>query len=267
MKKFIYALSGFLGIFLLLVNIWGLSQGKNVWPKPPRVYKSANHTPFSRATFDPERKEGENDLAYAERMNLFVHSRTIHHFYDENSLDNIAEIVAPFSWSWPLWLRGLVASIVGPKFTVEFCDPVKGLERGYGYCSQRALILQNILRENGIDAWAVDLDDHVVCVATINGREMTFDPDYGFSSRMSLEEIHNKPEALLEFISEDAYRNHLEPVYRAARWRERGRKEYYCRSDFNLFVWRCVQWGVPVLMIAFCLRGMRGQREKVEKPA
>lgn len=256
MKKALLWLLGLTGIFLLGCNIWGMILGDRIWFSP-EITQSFNHEKFSRESFDPDRRPGENDFAYAERMTLYVNSRTTHYFEKKNTLDNIHIIVVPFFRSWPLWLRGLWATISGVKFTVEFCNPEKGLSRGYGFCSQRALILQNILREHGIDARATDLYGHVVCTARINGKDILLDPDNGLASEHSLEDFHKRPELLLEYGNPDLEEQYqyLKEVYEGARWRGREKREYYCVSDLRLFFWDLVKWGVPLLLIALWLLG------------
>lgn len=262
---------GLLGCFLLLTNIWGLYQGPDVWFKPQKVYKSKNHEPFSRENFNIERKAGESDFDYVKRMTLYVHDLSIHYFEKENRYDNIHIMVAPFAWCWPLWLRGLWAAYSGNKFSVEFCNAEKALERGYGYCSQRSVALQDILRRKGFKAKTRDLYGHVVCTAMVEGREVLLDPDYRIAAQESLEDFHQNPELLLKYIDSDiylnAYQNNLRPIYAAARWRERGDREYACRSDLEIFLWRAIQWGIPLILVFFSIHGLIRARKNVARRA
>lgn len=224
-----------------------------------------DHKNFSADSFEPARRPGEHEFAYAQRMTRSINSHTTHAFDDQNTIDNIPLIAAPFLWSWPLWLGGLWGAISGRKFTVEFCSPEKGLARGYGYCSQRALILQNILRDNGIRARATDLYGHVVCTARIDGKDVLLDADYGLASPHSLEALHKRPELLLEDGNPDLESQYpyLKEVYQAGRWHGLENREYGCVSDFQLFLWSLVQWGVPLFFIGVWLvygAGSRGNR-------
>ncbi|MDE5879984.1 MAG: hypothetical protein K2G99_08240, partial [Desulfovibrio sp.] len=247
-------------------------RGDGLWYQP-EIQQSFNHKKFSRGSFDSARWPGETEFTYAERMTLYVNSHTTHYFEKRNTADNIHIIVTPFFYSWPLWLRGLWASFSGVKFTVEFCNPEKGLARGYGFCSQRALTLQNILRENGINARATDLYGHVVCTARINGKDILLDPDYGLASEHSLEDFHKRPELLLHYDNPDVERHYqyLREIYAAARWRGHENREYSCVGDVQLFLWGLVQWGIPLIFIAlwiFCPSKHRalptGRREEAE---
>lgn len=264
-KKCAAWLLGLLGVFLTLCNIWGFVLGDRLWHRP-EIARSLDHKNFSADSFEPARRLGENEFAYAQRMTRSVNSHTTHAFAEQNTLSNIHVVAAPFLWSWPLWLGGLWASISGRKFTVEFCSPEKALARGYGYCSQRALILQNILRANGIQAQATDLSGHVVCTARIDGKEVLLDADYGLASPYSLEAFHERPELLLAEGNPDLEREYpyLKEVYQAGRWRGRETREYACVSDLQLFFWNLVQWGVPFLFIALWLvYGTRSTRNRI----
>lgn len=251
-KKCAFWFVGLMGIFLTVCNIWGAVLGDRLWPRP-EIARSIDHKTFSAESFDPGRRPGEDEFAYAQRMTRYINSHTTHAFAEQNTLSNIHLIAAPFLWSWPLWLGGLWGSISGQKFTVEFCSPEKGLARGYGYCSQRALILQNILRANGIQARATDLYGHVVCTARIDGKDVLLDADYGLASSHSLEAFHKRPELLLEDGNPDLEREYpyLREVYQAGKWHGRENREYACMSDFRLFLWNLVQWGIPLVFIAF----------------
>lgn len=250
-KKCAFWALGLLGMFLTMCNIWGAVQGDRLWVRPD-VVRSIDHKNFSADSFAPGRRPCEDEFAYAQRMTRYINSHTTHAFAEQNTIGNIPLVVMPFFRSWPLWLVGLWASTSGQKFTVEFCSPEKGLARGYGYCSQRALILQNILRANGIQAHARDLQGHVVCTARINGKDVLLDADYGLASPHSLEDFHKRPELLLEDGNPDLESEYpyLKEVYQAGRWHGRENREYACVSDFQLFLWDLLQWGVPLLFIA-----------------
>lgn len=258
---------GILGCFLMLINFLGLYQGDNIWFQPEKIYRSKNHEPFSHENFKTERRVDESKFDYAKRMTLYVHAHSNHYFDEINRFDNIHIMVAPFAWCWPLWVRGFWAVCTGNKFSVEFCNAKKAMERGYGFCSQRALALQDILRRNGVAAKTRGLYGHVVCTATIDGREVVLDPDYGYAASESLEDFHQKPELLLNYIDTqlypEAYSEHLLPIYMAARWREHGDREYACKSDFELFLWRLAQWAVPLILIYFSINGMIRGRKKM----
>lgn len=250
-KKFPVFFCGLLGVALLGANFYGLFVGDAVWPRPDTIIQSKNFTRFKTSDAIPARQANESASAYAIRMTDFVHSHTSHYFYDNNTLTNIDVVTTPFSWCWPLWLLGFKSALGGKTFVVEFCKAERGLARGYGYCSQRSLILQDILRREGIPARATKLFGHVVCLAWDNGGEMVLDPDNGYALRKSLEEIRKNPAVIEKFHTASEYAE-LESIYRSGRWNERGNMEYDCLSEKELFWARVVQWTVPIILLMFC---------------
>lgn len=254
MKKLTFRISGLLGLCLLIINLAGTALGDSVWSRPEKIVLSEHFSPFSKSGFKPIPADNESAFDFACRMNTFVHDHTSHFFDDENTFSNIDVVAAPFLWSWPLWLRGFWAALGGKDFVLEFCEAEKGLERGYGFCSQRSLILQDILRRNGLKARTTKLFGHVVCLFWHDGHEIILDPDYGVVIPHSLDEVHNNTDILKKYVDGIAL-EHLLPIFEAARWRERGDREYDCMSNGQLMAASIVQWGTPALLLGIWLWG------------
>lgn len=238
------------GIFLICVNLAGLLSGDELWPKAENARRSADYEPFSKDMLEQLRKSGsESALDFARRMNTFVYDHTFHHFFDKTSIENLDTVAMPFLKSWPIWLAGFKAALLGDNFVVEFCDAERGLERGFGFCSQRALILKDILRKNGLDAHVRKMYGHVVCMVHDGSREILLDPDYGFAIPHSLEYLHEHPDILRNYNVPLQVVKLYEPLLKAARWRERGDKPYHCRGNGWLLAMSLIQWGVPLLLL------------------
>lgn len=255
-RKIFFIFLLFLGLFLFAANMLGVIRADHIWPSPPPMGSLDDYRPFSRKEFNPARGPGEDVITFATRMNLYVHRHTRHYFFDKNTLNNIDVMSAPFSWSWPLWVCGFFAALTGEKFSVEFCDSERGLERGYGYCSQRALILQDILRKNRLPAEAVDLDGHVVCLLHARGNEIVLDPDFGTIIPHSLEFIRNNPEILEKYMNENKV-GLVRSIYEAGHWLLQKRSDYHCFSNFDLLAINLVAWLVPLALIIAGFLGLR----------
>lgn len=221
-----------------------------------------DYCPFSREHFDAAIKNGETTLDFAARMNTFVNRHTVHYFFDNNTLGNIDVMSTPLSWSWPLWLCGLWGAISGNKFSVEFCDSVRGLERGYGYCSQRALILLDILRRNHLYARIVDLEGHVVCLLNDSQKEVVLDPDFGVVIPHTLEYIRNNPDILRMYMDESSI-GLVRSIYEEGRWIGRKSGEYHCFSNFDIAAITAAAWLVPLVLLAFGCLGTSSERRKI----
>lgn len=260
LKKILFAVLVILGLFLLSANILGLIQKNNVWPRPEEHYIKPSYKPFSQAVFEPWIKAGETGSDFAARMNKFVNEHTVHYYFDENTINNIDVMTAPLAWSWPLWACGLWAALTGNRFSVEFCDSGLGLERGYGYCSQRALILQDILRSNGFGARVVDLSGHVVCVFNDRGRDIVLDPDYGVVLPHSLEFVRDNPEILGQYLDAKSVA-YVGPIYRAGNFGAGRRDEYDCFTRADILAISAFAWLVPLGLVLAGFLGLRGMRK------
>lgn len=249
-----------IALSLLLINFAGLARGANVWPKPENFGVRAGHKQFEGDKALLKKKKDEDDFTFAERMNGFVHAHTTHFLFDANRLDNIEVMAVPLEWCWPLWLRGLLSVFAGERFVVEFCDAEKGLARGFGYCSQRALILEDILARNSLRARTTELYGHVVCALSSGGREIVLDPDYGVLIPHSLLYLHRHPEALrLYMAGEDALK--LGPYYASDKWLERAKAPYPCFSNTEIILLKIAAWLLPLLLLAAGLLGRRPCRK------
>lgn len=250
-----------MGMALIAVNLCGLALNDELWPRPDNGRRPADYQPYSGEMKKyMEKGADENPRDYAERMNAFVYHHTVHYFPDEKSPGNLDVTAAPFLWNWAIWLRGFWALLTREDFVVEFCDADKGLRRGYGLCSQRALILQDILREHGLRAKATKLYGHVVCMARIGGEDILLDPDYGFSIPHGLDYLHDHPETILAHSPSPEAAAMYAPILQNERWLERGDAEYGCKDKAWLFKMALIQWLAPCLLLLCALCFKRAAR-------
>jgi hypothetical protein len=115
----------------------------------------------------------ETDAAYAMRMTALVH-RGILHAWDTPEAEGLHA-------SLPVWENWIIFALKGivPSFhRWEFVDADRAIERGIGLCSQQAIVLDEILRRNGVESDILVLDGHVVVEFT-QGTPMILDPDFG----------------------------------------------------------------------------------------
>jgi len=175
-------LGTFMGLFLLCINITGCLMGRNVFYQPERHALYAPLQDYRLLQMKPD----ESTYEYASRMNSLVYTSTVHYFANEMAFGDIHKKAVPFLYNWALWAEAFRAHIKGRYYTFEFASAESGLARGYGLCSQRALILEDLLTRNGIHAKTTGLYGHVILKATIDDKEMIFDPDYNVIMPFSL---------------------------------------------------------------------------------
>lgn len=119
----------------------------------------------SRKDHRAERLPGEDLTTYVERVSVLVHRATAH-CADDGRRD-------PQTWEVAVARRLGIAAIAHDELVTA---------AGFrcGFCSQRALLLSRILRDNGVgSADAYGLNGHVVTQVQINGRRFISDPDLG----------------------------------------------------------------------------------------
>ena len=110
-----------------------------------------------------------DDIAYVNRVALAVHNSTYNCEPGDFSLTPIESVLSAALSAFGLinseivWQEGLLQ-----KETL-IC----------GFCSQRAIVTSDILRENGIEAWAFGVNGHVLVKFAVDGHEYLADPDYG----------------------------------------------------------------------------------------
>lgn len=238
-----------IGLFLLGANFTGLILGNNVWYKPPAIELSENHAPYNGTQGIPAIKRDEEPLSYAIKMTAWVNQYSSHWGMDKITFSNIPVMAAPFAYSWVIWSIGAFHALVNSNYKLEFCNAEKALERGWGYCSQRSLILQDILRKNGLRARTVKINNHVILLFWPDQeREYILDPDFNIVIPLPLQYVAEHPEItypLYDKFNNKDTRNYYFP----GKWQERGDKEYGCISQARLLYYSIIQWFVPVLLI------------------
>lgn len=184
------------GSTLLLLNICGLFLTLRNPDLLERVTKARHVSRLNQhqlALLLP-RSEGESDYGYMNRINRLVHQSTIH-FWAEELAGH--EIHSPFVLRVPPWdnyILFFTSFFVHDFNGYEFASYKKGLERGFGLCSQRSLILVGILNQAGIRAHLVNLGGHVISIAELSdGSNYLLDPDFEISTNATLDQLKSDP--------------------------------------------------------------------------
>jgi hypothetical protein len=89
--------------------------------------------------------------------------------------------------NWILWIYS--------KFLgyYEWSDTKKAVRLGGGYCSQHAIVFNNILRDQDIQSRIIKLGGHVLNEVLIDGNWRVYDPDFNVVFRASLKELEDNP--------------------------------------------------------------------------
>jgi hypothetical protein len=180
------------GLGLLVLNVVGKARGLSVYPIGREFGEGERNLARTREIRDLSelRRGGEESTEmHAARLTRAINGHLVHsmgsRFPRVSALQN-----------WVLWLLGTVAP---SRFrNLEFRNARFALERGFGLCSQAALVLADLLGRARIPAEIAVLEGHVVVTAeTAPGRWIVLDPDYGVTIPMTLDEIQVQAEAVV----------------------------------------------------------------------
>lgn len=193
-----------LGAGLLLLNVYGIHRGLRgqspMLTMPPETMRQ-----------EALRGPTETDAAYAVRMTRLVH-RGILHAWDTPEAEGLHA-------SLPVWENWIIFALKGivPSFhRWEFVDADRAIERGIGLCSQQAIVLDEILRRNGVESDILVLDGHVVVEFT-QGTPMILDPDFGVVMQGTPHTIRDNL-AMVDEAYPPAVAAALRPIYARPRW-------------------------------------------------
>lgn len=238
-----------LGLFLLGLNLYGLT----VSLRNPDIYELRDGQFGIELTEEEfydeiERLKGESDEEYAVRMTDVVNRGMVHYWED----DGMDEYNIQLGWEENYLIRGL-GYVYPAKFEkYEFYDMEKAVERGVGLCSQHAIVLEQVLEDEEIDAELIWLEEHVVVEVDV-GEGMVLDPDYGVVLEMGLENVLGNEGVVVE-----AYGEGMEDVYQEKKlmvgwWRKTfGARNFAIENGLY-----GIKWGLPLFLVWFGLRKKR----------
>lgn len=182
-----------LGIFLFLLNIFGLFRTL----RNPEIYRESsldfdNAITLTEKDFYQKLKEADNlsIKEYVEVANRAVNQGIAHYWNDAGI--KVYNLTVPFWENYLLYLKSFIYPNTYKKY--EFCNFKKAVERGVGLCSQQATVLMDILNEKKIESYLVHLHGHIVVTALVNKNENEWwilDPDFGIVFENDLKFLEN----------------------------------------------------------------------------
>ena len=244
------------GILLLGINIYGLFKTM----RNPAIYDEEKiiHNRIGDVTIKyPDiknqlaRKNGESNVDFAVRINKVVNDGFAHYWKSEG--------IEKYHLRVPVWENYLLyaASFIDPKEyeRYEFSNYKKDLERGVGLCSSHSLVVQGVLRENGIKGELLDVGKrHVVVRAELSDTSAyILDPDFGVVVPFDTAAITANPELVRAPYSKMAalyYPDTKDPYTTDLMVDIFGRRKYVYTVDnwFEYFSYRAI-WIIPLLLM------------------
>jgi hypothetical protein len=110
------------------------------------------------------------------------------------------------------WVQWTLGQFYPPLLRTR--DPDRILEKGYGDCSERVVVLRTLAMRSGLPSRIVGLGGHVVLEIFANGKWFTADPDYGVVYVGTVEELARcDPDYLANPLLDAGYPKHQIDAY------------------------------------------------------
>ena len=169
-----------LSLLLMGVNVHGAVVGgldREQLPSWP------GHTDRRLLSAPLDRQHGERGAAYLRRLAVSIHRRMAVYW-------KLHDQAVPLKENWLLHVMHYPLAVYRDY---QFYDASRALRRGVGQCGQFALIGFDVLKRQGIPRSLVLLPGHTVLTATLDGREVIVDPEFGVVIAHSLREVMANP--------------------------------------------------------------------------
>lgn len=158
--------------------------------------------------------------------------------------------------NWILWAWAIKEGYY------EWIDTKKAVRLGGGFCSQHAIVFNNILRDQGIEARILALEGHVLNEVKINGAWRVYDSDFNVSFDESLRTLESKPEKVYEVYRRSGISHeqaaYIKGIYKshADNWHYLTSIRYSPRQYVLEKVSFVLIWVIPItlLLIGFSLK-------------
>lgn len=206
MKYFIALIFLFLGLLLFGINIYGLYKplrNQSIFKEKQTFFDS--DIVLSEIELKKQLiRNDEVDSVFVKNINEAINKGIAHYWKDEGV--NKYNLRIPIYENYILF----IASYLNPsKFRkYEYSNYYKAIERGVGLCSQHAIILCEVLENNGINSKVVDISRHVVVTAQVNSKKniwWVLDPDYGVIIKNDIKTIEKTPNIIRPFYFNKGY--------------------------------------------------------------
>ena len=173
------------GVLLLMINLIGRFHYTTIDAGSDHLMddipRSVTEQEFWRNAFQ---REAESLEEYLDRFTELVGKRMLR-------IDS--RYTQPtFFENWILWLYAKNLT------HYEWSDTERAVRLGGGYCSQNAIVFNNVLRDQDINSRIIQLGGHVLNEVLVNGKWRVYDSDFRVVFHASLRELEQRPERVYE---------------------------------------------------------------------
>jgi hypothetical protein len=230
------------GIILTFCNLIGIfiyTTVEKMNPCPVEISKqNISEEQFWNKAY---RKSNEPIKAYVDRLTGLVSDRMI--------LIDPKFTQPTFFENWILWIYSQY------KGQYEWIDSKKAIRLGGGFCSQHAIVFNNILREQNIESRILSLNGHVLNEVLIDGKWRVYDPDFNVIFDESLKELEDNSNRVYRAYWM-AGRTHEESTYlemifasHEDNWHFSTSKHFAIKNYIIETVSIYLIWVIPILLI------------------
>ena len=181
-----------LGVILISFNIIGYFHYTEVSRESAHLL-DINLENISEETFwdNAYQKNGETVEEYLPRITELISNRMLR--------INPTQTKPTVFENWILWLYS------NKKGYYEWSETSRAVRLGGGFCSQHAIVLNNLLRKQDIDSRILALQGHVVNEVLVNGEWKVYDSDYNITFGTTLQDLENNPSKVYQaYLNSDA---------------------------------------------------------------
>jgi hypothetical protein len=257
-KVVFYYITLLTGLFLLMVNLYGLNRDIRVDDFDNQYLLFPNDQPadFKLTSLELLRRQNENDIEFASRITTVI----------ERGMAHIKWIVYPeeqFNQLIPIWenyflyFMGKYSGI--PEFErYHYANYHRSLERGIGICGDASMVMSQLLDEQGISNKILTFPGHVVVVASFkNGKQYIFDADYGVVIPYSLDELASNSSEIAKLYSDAGYprRDFLlfQKIYKQTPSVFNGVQHFITNKYYFEMITYWLKWPLPMSMMLLAI--------------
>ena len=269
-KVVFYYITLLTGLFLLMVNLYGLNRDIRVDDFDNQYLLFPNDQPvdFKLTSLELLRRQNENDIEFASRITMVI----------ERGMAHIKWIVYPeeqFNQLIPIWenyflyFMGKYSGI--PEFErYHYANHHRSLERGIGICGDASMVMSQLLDEQGISNKILTFPGHVVVAASFkNGKQYIFDADYGVVIPYSLDEFASNSSKIAKLYSDAGYprRDFLlfQKIYKENYNEWDGVEHFITNKYYFEMVAYWLKWPLPICMMLLAIFMLNKTRKRKGK--
>ncbi len=236
------------GVVLIGLNVYGLFiplRNSDIYIEEQTYFRD-DITLTEKQLLKLLKKNKETDEIFILKVNNAI-NKGIAHYWKEEGINK-------YNFRIPIYENYIlfIASYINPtKFRkYEFSNYQKAIERGVGLCSQHAIILSEVLENNGIDSKVVNISRHVVVTAQVDKNKKVWwvlDSDYGVVIKNDIIAIEKEPDIIRPYYFDKGYDtltvntitnsySKIIGIYNSA-FEYSGKKRYYFEKLSYIGIW------------------------------